>query len=823
MKSHIYSLHGMHCASCAANVEQTLASQPGVKDVSVNLASEQVSLSYDSELISFQQLQAILSDKGFELVDDRNFVDLTKDFHTYHITGMSCASCAQTVEKAVDTLPHVDHASVNLTTESLTVYWKDRYVPDVVEEVVSQTGYQATLLLNPQQKFAQQQEEKQKQLIQQRHHVWKMVTLTIPLVLIAMGPMLGLSLPSVIDPTKSPFYFTAAQWLLATILVWMSRDIFIRGWRSLFSGHPNMDSLVAVGTSAAYLQGVAMFILMSLKTDPHTNHIPLYFESAGVILTLITLGNYLESLAKGKTSKAIQSLMELTPDTAFVVKDHDIHQVPVATIEPGTHIQVRPGERVPLDGKIIQGNSSVDESMLTGESLPVDKSIGDIVTGGSFNNTGTFIFEVTAVGTDTTLSKIITLVQEAQGAKAPIARLADTISRYFVPTVIVLAIFSGIFWWAVLGKPLEFALNIFISVLIIACPCALGLATPTAMMVGIGNGAQKGILIKSGPALESLHKAHTVLLDKTGTITRGKPQLIHYQATDDNHADDLLAKVVAAEQLSEHPLAEAIVKFGQETSVNPAKVAHFDSITGQGIIAHFEDGPLHIGKQDFIHDIDPIPQAILDTVQSYTAQGLTPIFIADKHKFAGYMMIGDEIKAESPHAIERLHQQGIQVMMVTGDNEQTAQAIARNVGIDQVFSNVLPQDKSQVVQDLQAQGHHVLMVGDGINDAPALAQADIGLAIGSGSDIAIESADVVLIHDDLRDVSQALRLSRATIHNIQQNLFWAFVYNIIGIPFAMGIFYYFGGPLLDPMIAAAAMSFSSISVLLNSLRLRYFK
>lgn len=819
-----YDIRGMHCASCAQTIETTLTSLQGVQEATVNFTTEQVTLSYDSSKISLKSLQKAVSNKGYKLIAPYETIDEDYHYHAYKISGMSCASCAQRIEDAVRDLTSVKQASVNLATETLTVHWKHHFQANVIEDTIKKIGYTAELILNPQEQFAQKMKQKALMQKQERKHLWIMTLLTIPLVIIAMGPMIGLTLPSWIHPESSPISFTALQWFLTTILIWLSRDIFQRGIKTLFSGHPNMDSLVAIGTGAAYLQGFVTFVnLLISKNHVAGQEIPLYFESAGVILTLITLGNYLENMAKGKTSKAIQSLMELAPETASVVTEGKTKQVPVTTIEPGDHVQVKPGERIPLDGVILEGTSSIDESMLTGESLPVEKSKGDDVTGGSFNNTGNFIFEVKAVGTDTTLSKIINMVQDAQGTKAPIARLADTISRYFVPTVIGIAILASLFWFLIMGKPLDFSLNIFVSVLIIACPCALGLATPTAMMVGIGNGAQKGILIKSGPALESLHNASTILFDKTGTITHGQPQVIHFNTHSSQQSSDLLSKIVAAENLSEHPLAKAIVTFGKKQSLNSPRVDAFDSITGKGIKARFDEDFLYIGKQDFIEQLVSIPPEAIQEASGYAQEGLSPIFIAENQTYAGYLIIGDHIKDESPEAINKLHQQNIQVMMVTGDHQQTAQAIAKKVHIDKVYSNILPQDKSKVVQKLQEQGHHVIMVGDGINDAPALAQADIGLAIGSGSDIAIESADVVLMHDNLFDVSNAIRLSRATIRNIKQNLFWAFIYNIIGISFAMGLFYLFNGPLLNPIIAAAAMSFSSISVLLNSLRLRFFK
>lgn len=543
-----------------------------------------------------------------------------------------------------------------------------------------------------------------------------------------------------------------------------------------------------------------------------------------MIITLITLGKYLEERVKGAASSAITQLMNLTPDTVHrVLEDGSVEEVPLEVIGVGDLIRIRPGENLPVDGVIEQGQSSLDESMITGESLPVSKSVGDTVTAATINKTGTFTYRAQRVGDDTTLAQIIKMVETAQGSKAPIAKLADTISGYFVPVVMILAVLAGLTWFFILDHSWAFSLQIFISVLIIACPCALGLATPMAIMVGTEVGAKHGVLFKNGTALESLHHADAVLLDKTGTITQGTPTVVDYEVVDGFDPEEVLTLLTAAEAASEHPLGEAIVRYGQEQLTGQLPVVdHFDSITGQGIKATIGDQIIHVGNERLMTSLGAAGAGQLDRVNTWARQGKTAMMIAVDEVLAGFITVMDPIKEDSKQAIQDLQAIGLEVVMITGDNQHTAQAIASQVGIDHVLSEVLPEDKAQQVIKLQQEDKHVLMVGDGINDAPALAQADIGLAIGSGTDIAIESAEVVLMQDQLSDVVQAIRLSHATIRNIKQNLFWAFAYNTIGIPIAMGVLYFFGGPLLDPMFAAAAMSLSSVSVILNALRLRRF-
>lgn len=579
-----------------------------------------------------------------------------------------------------------------------------------------------------------------------------------------------------------------------------------------------MDSLVAIGSSAAFVY--SLFGLYQIFTG--INGAQLYFESAGIILTLITLGKYMEAVSKGKTSEAIKKLVGLTPKTALVVKGEKEEEVAIEEVKPGDVVIVKPGSKIPVDGIVIEGNTSIDESMLTGESIPVSKGPGDEVIGASINKNGSIKYKVTKVGKDTVLSQIVKLVEDAQGSKAPIAKLADIVSGYFVPVVITLAIISSLAWY-LSGENLTFTLTIFISVLVIACPCALGLATPTAIMVGTGKGAEYGVLIKNGTALENTHKIKTIVFDKTGTITEGKPKVTDIKAIDEVSEEELLKIAASVEKASEHPLGEAIVKEAEFKGMEFLKVSDFKSVTGHGIEALIDSKRVLLGNKKLMDNNNIEVKSVLDYVDDLAKQGKTPMYIAIDKQVKGIIAVADSVKESSAKAIKKLHDMGIEVAMITGDNKRSADAIAKKVGIDRVLAEVLPEDKASEVKKLQAGGKKVAMVGDGINDAPALAQADIGMAIGKGTDIAMESADIVLMKSDLMDVITAIELSKKTIKNIKENLFWAFGYNVIGIPVAMGILYIFGGPLLNPMIAAAAMSLSSVSVLTNALRLKRFK
>ena len=625
-------------------------------------------------------------------------------------------------------------------------------------------------------------------------------------------------LPSIIDPMKSPLNFALVQLALTIPVIVAGYKFYKIGYKNLFKLSPNMDSLIAIGTSAAVAYGFfAIYKILNGETH-YAMH--LYFESAVVILTLITLGKYLEAVSKGKTSEAIKKLMGLAPKTATIIKDGKELSIPIDEVIVGDVILVKPGEKLPVDGEIIEGSTSIDESMLTGESIPVEKNIGNTVIGASINKSGFIKYKATKVGKDTALAQIVKLVEEAQGTKAPIAKMADIIAAYFVPTVIGLAIIATI-GWLIAGETTLFALTIFISVLVIACPCALGLATPTAIMVGTGKGAEYGVLIKGGEALEVTHQIDTIVFDKTGTITEGKPVVTDIITTTISE-EELLSIAASSEKGSEHPLGEAIVKGAEERSIEFKEISNFKAIPGHGIQVEIEGKVILLGNKKLMTE-NSIEVGDLGLKSDKLAnEGKTPMYIAINNKLEGIIAVADTVKPSSKEAIENLHKMGIKVAMITGDNKKTADAIAKQVGIDIVLAEVLPEDKANEVKKLQEKGSKVAMVGDGINDAPALAQEDIGIAIGTGTDVAIESANIVLMKGDLKDVATAIKLSKATIRNIKQNLFWAFGYNVLGIPVAMGVLHIFGGPLLNPMIGAAAMSLSSVSVLANALRLRGF-
>lgn len=646
------------------------------------------------------------------------------------------------------------------------------------------------------------------------------IVLAIPLLYISMGHMVPwpMPLPEFLDMHASPLNFALAQLILTVGVLICGRKFYIVGFKTLFRGHPNMDSLVAIGTGSAFLYSLVMTI--RIPVDEGAVH-QLYYESAAIVVTLVMLGKYLESRSKGKTSEAIRKLMELAPDVAVLLQDGEEREIPVEQVHAGDLILVRPGSKVPLDGVVRQGASSVDESMLTGESIPVEKEAGDEVIGGSMNYNGAMQVEVTRVGSDTMLAKIIKLMEDAQGRKAPISKLADTVAGYFVPAVLAIAVIAAIVW-AVTGHPAAFVLRIFVSVLVIACPCALGLATPTAIMVGTGLGAKYGILIKSGEALEITHKVKAVILDKTGTVTEGKPKVTDL-ISEGLSEEELLLLAASCEVPSEHPLGQAIVEGAKARGLKLREVAEFQSLTGKGIQAVYD------GKQVFIGNLRMVEEQHLELgsyqkqAEMLAEQGQTPMFVIVEHRILGIVSVADTVKETSKEAIDKIRSMGVKVYMLTGDNQRTAAYIGRQVGADEVIAEVLPQDKASVVSGLQKEGKRVMMVGDGINDAPALAQADVGVAIGSGSDIAMESSDVVLMKSDLMDVYRAIRLSKATIRNIKENLFWAFIFNSCGIPVAAGVLYPFGGPLLNPILAGLAMSFSSVFVVTNALRLRTLK
>lgn len=804
----------MTCASCAQTVEKATKKLQGVTESNVNLATEKLNINFDDSAVSIQDIQAAVDKAGYKAITDT-------EKKTFAITGMNCASCAQTIEKATRKLDGVLEANVNLATEKMNIQYDASAVSvSDIMDAVSNAGYEAREDIESAESVDEDREKKQRAIKNLWKRVWISAVFSVPLLYIAMGHLLGAPLPSVIDPAFNPAAFAIIQLVLTLPVVIVNRSIYAVGYKTLFRGHPNMDSLIAIGTGAAFLYGIFATIMILWGEVSFAND--LYFETAAVILALITLGKYLETLTKGKTSDAIKKLMGLAPKTAIVVRDGKEVEISIDEVVVGDTLIVKPGEKMPVDGLVLEGMTSVDESMLTGESIPVEKTAGDNIIGASINKNGTIQYKATKVGKDTALSQIIKLVEDAQGSKAPIAKVADIISGYFVPIVIGLAILSGLAWYFG-GQTGLFALTIFISVLVIACPCALGLATPTALMIGTGKGAENGVLIKSGVALETTHKLQTIVFDKTGTITEGKPKVTDIVVANGVKENELLALAASAEKGSEHPLGEAIVKGAEDRELTFMKTRSFSAIPGHGIEVTIDDKNLLLGNRKLMDDRNISLDSLENSSNQLASQGKTPMYIAMNGKIAGIIAVADTVKENSLKAIQKLHDMGIEVAMITGDNKRTAEAIAKQVGIDRVLSEVLPEDKASEVKKLQDEGRKVAMVGDGINDAPALAQADVGIAIGSGTDIAMESADIVLMRSDLMDVPTAVQLSKSTIKNIKQNLFWAFAYNTAGIPVAMGILFLLGGPLLSPIFAAAAMSFSSVSVLLNALRLKRFK
>ncbi|MBK4072831.1 copper-translocating P-type ATPase [Staphylococcus aureus] len=814
MATKTLNIEGMTCASCAQTVEKATKKLQGVTESNVNLATEKLNINFDDSAVSIQDIQAAVDKAGYKAITDT-------EKKTFAITGMNCASCAQTIEKATRKLDGVLEANVNLATEKMNIQYDASAVSvSDIMDAVSNAGYEAREDIESAESVDEDREKKQRAIKNLWKRVWISAVFSVPLLYIAMGHLLGAPLPSVIDPAFNPAAFAIIQIVLTLPVVIVNRSIYAVGYKTLFRGHPNMDSLIAIGTGAAFLYGIFATIMILWGEVSFAND--LYFETAAVILALITLGKYLETLTKGKTSDAIKKLMGLAPKTAIVVRDGKEVEISIDEVVVGDTLIVKPGEKMPVDGLVLEGMTSVDESMLTGESIPVEKTAGDNIIGASINKNGTIQYKATKVGKDTALSQIIKLVEDAQGSKAPIAKVADIVSGYFVPIVIGLAILSGLAWYFG-GQTGLFALTIFISVLVIACPCALGLATPTALMIGTGKGAENGVLIKSGVALETTHKLQTIVFDKTGTITEGKPKVTDIVVANGVKENELLALAASAEKGSEHPLGEAIVKGAEDRELTFMKTRSFSAIPGHGIEVTIDDKNLLLGNRKLMDDRNISLDSLENSSNQLASQGKTPMYIAMNGKIAGIIAVADTVKENSLKAIQKLHDMGIEVAMITGDNKRTAEAIAKQVGIDRVLSEVLPEDKASEVKKLQDEGRKVAMVGDGINDAPALAQADVGIAIGSGTDVAMESADIVLMRSDLMDVPTAVQLSKSTIKNIKQNLFWAFAYNTAGIPVAMGILFLLGGPLLSPIFAAAAMSFSSVSVLLNALRLKRFK
>jgi Cu+-exporting ATPase len=821
------TIGGMTCAACAKRIEKTLGRLEGVVKATVNFASEKLTVEYDEGVVQIPSIRETIAGIGYEVVEGSKNSEVT-----IPIAGMTCAACAKRMEKALGKKTGIALVSVNYATERASV----AYDPGVIKlaqikEVISNLGYTP---LDAEKKGAADEERirREREIGALRKKFIVSAIFGVPLLYIAMGSMvwwLPFPIPRILYPMQYPLNYALVQIALVVPIVIAGRRFYSVGFKSFIQGSPNMDSLIAIGTSAALVYSFySTYQILTGNIRGQAER--LYFESAGVIITLILLGKYMEAVSKGKTSEAIKKLMGLAPKTAIIIQDGAEVEIPIDEVERGHVILVKPGGKIPVDGVIADGHSAVDESMLTGESIPVDKKPGDKVFAATINKNGVLRFEATKVGSDTALAQIIKLVEDAQGSKAPIAAMADIVSGYFVPVVCVIAVASAAAWYF-FGTPpagwtrFQFALTIFISVLIIACPCALGLATPTAIMVGTGKGAENGILFKGGEALETAHKLDVIVFDKTGTLTEGHPEVTDIVVSEDAGIRDekhLLQIAASAEKASEHPLGEAVVRRAEAEGLDFLKIDDFQALTGLGIEAVIGGDKFFIGNRKLMDERGVTLGGLERESDRLAGEGKTPMYVVFDGKLAGIIAVADVLKQSSAEAVRTLRDMGIQVAMITGDNAKTAGAIARQAGIDRVLAEVMPQDKSNEVKKLQGEGLRAAMVGDGINDAPALAQADIGIAIGSGTDVAMESADIVLMKGDLMDVPTAISLSRSTIRNIKQNLFWAFAYNTAGIPVAAGVLYIFGGPLLNPMLAAAAMSMSSVSVLSNALRLRRF-
>lgn len=744
------------------------------------------------------------------------------------ITGMSCSACSSRIEKVVNRMQGVEQMSVNLLKNNAHVTFDESVVDEkAIIARIEKLGFGARVHAANVAAPVPQQDTAAQEMAEMKQRLIGSLIFSGLVFYQHMGRMWGWPLPSFILGQENELINALLQMLWCIPVLFIDRKYFIHGVRNLLSGAPNMDSLIAVGSGASFIYGLySVFGMAYAFGHNRLDLLPgfadaLYFEASAVILALVTVGKFMEARAKSHTSDAIKALMNLTPKTALVERHGLQGEIPVEEVVTGDVLIVKSGASVPVDGKIIEGSAALDESALTGESLPVDKTIGDKVIGGTINRSGYFKMEATAIGADTALAKIIALVDEATSSKAPIAKLADKVSGYFVPAVIGIAVLAAVVWLA-LGASWHFALTIAISVLVISCPCALGLATPTAIMVGTGRGAKSGILIKSATALETAHKIDTVILDKTGTITAGKPvvtDILPIKITE----NELLAFAAGLEKLSEHPLGEAIVAAAEAKQLVLPEAGNYKQIPGQGVTAELAGAECAAGNLKLLEALNVDVSSLMERYDKLAAQGKTPLYFVRAGELLGCIAVADTVKPTSREAIGKLQAMGLRVLMVTGDNQATAEAIRVQVGVDEAVAQVLPQDKEAVIRKLQQEGHIVAMVGDGINDAPALARADIGIAIGAGTDIAIEAADMVLIKSDLLDVAKAICLSRRVMTNIKENLFWAFIYNAVGIPFAAGVFYTAFGWLLNPLIAAAAMSCSSVSVVTNALRLRFIK
>ncbi|WP_100399126.1 heavy metal translocating P-type ATPase [Bacillus sp. FJAT-44742] len=813
-----FSIQGMSCASCVNRIEKEISKLKGVHSVSVNLALNQAQVKGDEKEVSAPQIVEAIDKAGYSARQIEE--EQTRRKLTFSIEGMSCASCVNRIEKAVLKVEGMHEVNVNLASNQAQVTGEKGVLSvESVIEAIDKTGYKATLIEEKENReFRDENEEETKKLFKD----FTIAAILTSIVLIGSIPHMmhewGNWVPAAI---ASPFFLLLLTTYIQLVPGWR---FYKNSYKVLKNKSADMNVLVAMGTTAAWFYSGAMTLFPSQLTEMGFPY-QLYYDVTTVITTLILLGRYFEAKAKGQTSTAIKKLMSLQAKTARIVRNGEELELPVEEVQINDHVLVRPGERIPVDGTILQGRSAVDESMLTGESLPIEKTEGDKVIGATINKSGSFTFRATKVGQETALAQIVRMVSEAQGSKAPIQRVVDVISAYFVPAVVIFAVLSFITWYFIGPEPsLIFALTTFIAILIIACPCALGLATPTAIMVGTEKGAENGILIKDATSLERAHKVETVILDKTGTITEGKPKLTDVLPTPNGFSENELLQIAASvETSSEHPLGEAIVEGAQTRGIEVQKPESFEAIVGQGLKAEMEGKDVLIGNVKLMRQYNIELKAFEEKATQLADKGKTPMYVSVNGEFAGVIAVADTLKKDTIPGIKRLKSMGIDVIMLTGDHERTAKAIAKEAGIDHFIAEVLPEHKAEEVKKLQDQGKLVAMVGDGINDAPALAQADVGIAIGTGTDVAMETANITLMRGDITSIATALRLSKSTMKMIWQNLTWAFGYNVVLIPVAAGLFYPFFGILLNPMLAGAAMAFSSVSVVLNTLRLRKFK
>jgi len=812
----VIKISGMTCASCVLTIEKSLGKVDGVKNVNVNFASEKALVEFDPQKTSLKELEQAIEKTGYRVIKEEGKKEETQTLNL-KVVGMDNPHCVGTVDSALKNVKGVKSRKLFVNERAKIEFDPALTNVERIKKAIADVGYTP---IEEIESVDIEKKAREKEIKNWKTRFFISMIFSIPLLYVSMGHhIFGLFLPKFIVENLA-----LVELFLCTPIILAGSQFFIRGTQAVIrTKTANMDTLIAVGTGSAYFYSLVItFFIWSGKGGYKSED--LYYEVAGFLLTFIILGKLLEAISKGKTSEAIKRLLGLQAKTASVIRDGNEIQIPIEEVKVGEIIIVKPGEKIPVDGKIIEGYSSVDESMITGESIPVEKKIGDEVIGATINKSGSFKFRATKVGKDTVLSQIVLLVEEAQGSKAPIQRLADQISAYFVPTVVGIGILAFLLWFFIVGQPFVFALTVFIAVLIIACPCALGLATPTAVMVGTGLGAENGILIKNAETLQKTHKISTIVFDKTGTLTKGKPEVTDIVPLNGFKEEEILKFSAIAEKRSEHPLAEAILNESKKRGIDVLDPENFSALSGKGVEISFQNKRIVLGNKKLMEDKSIVIDSRMEKeIENKENMGRTVMLLAMDGKMAGIIGVADTLKKYSLEAISYLKNLGKEVVMITGDNRRTGKAIGDQLGIDRVLAEVLPEDKAKEIEKLQKEGKIVAMVGDGINDAPALAQSDVGIAIGTGTDVAIETGDIVLIKDDLRDVVSAIELSSYTMKKIKQNLFWAFFYNTIGIPIAAGILYPFFGFLLNPVIAGAAMAFSSVSVVSNSLSMKRFK